>query len=84
MGWFSKRTPPRPICGAALGKSLTQTLRHCDTHVRQIPPGQGDASGQYTWNRTCGPAGMKWPTDFAASSGLALHMQNRHMIPIDS
>lgn len=82
MGWFSKNTTTCPICQAAIEKD--RSLRHRDTHVRQIPPGQGDASGQYTWNCTCGPAGLKWPTDFAASSGLALHMQNRHGIPIGS
>jgi hypothetical protein len=82
MGWFSKRATPCPICGMAIEKN--STLRHWNTHVSQIPPGHGEASGQYTWQCVCGPAGLKWPTDFAASSGLAMHMHNRHGIPIGS
>lgn len=82
MGWFSKKTTTCPICQAAIEKGGTRG--HWQAHVEQIPPGQGDASGQYTWNRRCGPAGLKWPTDGAASSGLTLHMWQRHGIEIGS
>ena len=82
MGLFSSkaRTRPCPICSAALDDktSALNLSGHWMAHVEQIPPGQGDASGQYTWRCACGPAGMKWDRDFAAQAALALHMTERH------
>jgi hypothetical protein len=80
VGLFSRRPTHCPICTAELDKR--DHWRHWDTHVQQIPEGEGDASGQYTWRCVCGPAGMKWPKAGGASAGLALHMQQRHSIEL--
>ncbi len=75
-----KRVQTCPICQAELdGKAGAMDLTsHWQEHVEVIPPGQGDASGQFTWKCTCGPAGMKWENDFAAAAGLCMHMTERH------
>lgn len=82
MPLFGKKTTTCPICAAAIEKGGTRN--HWNSHVRQIPPGQGDASGQYTWECVCGPAGMKWPTVAGANAGMALHMMQRHGIELYS
>jgi hypothetical protein len=82
MGLFSRKPTfvACPICDAGLDAKLgaIDLLSHWQTHVSQIPPGQGVASGQYTWTCVCGPAGLKWEKDFAAAAGLAGHMNERH------
>lgn len=80
MGLFRKRMVACPICKSELaaGAEMSAKIAHFSSHVRQIPPGNGEASGQYTWVCVCGPARMKWPHDAGAASGLALHMQQRH------
>jgi hypothetical protein len=80
MGLFGKKMIICPICEEGMEK--TAVNEHWMTHVRQIPEGQGEASGQYTWECVCGPSGMKWPKDFGAMAGLALHMHERHGIYI--
>lgn len=82
MGLFTKKLVLCPICNADLGKQGSN-LDHWETqHVTEIPEGQGDASGQYTWVCSCGPANMKWPKTYGAAAGLGLHMQERHGIPL--
>jgi hypothetical protein len=39
-------------------------------------------AGNTRWNVCAGPAGMKWPKDFGAAAGLALHMHQRHGVPL--
>lgn len=81
MGLFGKKFHACPICGSPMESGVGPTMSHCEaSHVRQIPPGHGEASGQYTWECVCGPAGMKWPTTGGAAAGLTLHMQRRHGI----
>ena len=80
MAFFKKSPLPCPICGADL--NATNKVEHWETHVRVIPEGQGDASGQFTWVCKCGPAGYKWPKSSGASAGLALHMSERHSISL--
>jgi hypothetical protein len=65
MGLFSKKQSAIscPICQAGMAAEMGSKLEHYTSHVRQIPPGHGDASGQYTWECVCGPAGMKWPRE---------------------
>jgi len=83
MPLFGKKTTTCPICKASIEMGIGYIMSHCEeAHVRQIPPGQGDASGQYTWECVCGPAGMKWPTTAGAAAGLTLHMGQRHGVPI--
>ncbi|HEY1740957.1 MAG TPA: vWA domain-containing protein [Acidimicrobiia bacterium] len=67
MALFSKKPQICPICSAELdGRASALRLEsHWETHVVVIQPGQGDASGQYTWYCSCGPAGMKWEKHFA-------------------
>jgi hypothetical protein len=80
MALFSKKPQICPICSAELdGRASALRLEsHWETHVVVIQPGQGDASGQYTWYCSCGPAGMKWEKHFAAATALAVHMSERH------
>ncbi len=78
MGLFGTRRITCPICRASVDKVKIED--HFGSHVRQIPPGYGDASGQYTWECVCGPAGMKWPKESGAVAGLMLHMMQRHAI----
>lgn len=79
MGVFSKKLVTCPICEAGLPKNENK-FDHWESHVRQISPGHGDASGQYTWECSCGPSGMKWPKIGGAAAGMALHMLQRHGI----
>ncbi len=76
MGLFGKKLITCPICQAGIEK--VDRVDHLLLHVRQIPPGQGDASGQYTWECVCGPAGLKWPKADHAAAGLGLHLWERH------
>ena len=79
MALFKKKPVLCPICNADLPNlSWNGNGSHWVTHVTQIPEGEGDASGQYTWTCVCGPANMKWPKTSGASSGLSLHMRDRH------
>ena len=55
---------------------------HWETHVTEIPDGEGEHGGRFTWTCVCGPTTMTWPSSNAAASGLALHMQQRHNIPL--
>lgn len=80
MGLFGKRVTLCPICDSELPKD--GRMMHWEGHVTEIPEGQGDASGQYTWQCACGPANMKWPKSSGAAAGLGLHMQERHAIPL--
>jgi hypothetical protein len=80
VGLFSKKATVCPICDSEISKA--GNMSHWESHVTQIPEGEGDASGQFTWQCSCGPAGMKWPKTGGAMSGLALHMQQRHGIPL--
>lgn len=85
MGFFGKRTKmiSCPICRNEFESTSTGArLNHWEQHVRPIPEGQGEASGQYTWECACGPSGMKWPRIGDAAAGMALHMNNRHGIEI--
>jgi hypothetical protein len=84
MGLFGKKKQRYtcPICGADLEGGGLDNVPHWKSHVQQIPPGYGDASGQYTWECVCGPAGLKWPREFGAAAGLGEHMEQRHGIPL--
>lgn len=84
MGLFGKKvakTVSCPICEEGLPLRVGH-FAHWETHVTVIPEGQGDASGQFTWRCRCGPANMKWPRVEGAAAGLALHMNQRHSIPL--
>jgi hypothetical protein len=80
---FGKK-PPKiivcPICTARF--DAPEESVHWGTHVTQIPDGQGEHAGKFTWTCVCGPTDMIWPNANAAASGLALHMQQRHNIPL--
>lgn len=78
MGLFSKKKITCPICK----ESASDGINHYESHVRQIPPGHGNASGQYTWECVCGPSGKKWQKEVGAAAGLMLHMQDRHGLPL--
>jgi len=83
VGPYSKKPVPPwpcPICSEGLdGKGSVMTLlSHWESHVEQIPPWHGEASGQYTWRCSCGPSDMKWPHTMGAGAGLGLHMNKRH------
>ena len=84
MGLFSKRvkTITCPICSSEIEQSTGAQLGHWESHVWQIPEGQGDASGQYSWDCVCGPAGLKWPKPDHAAAGLAVHMMERHGVRV--
>jgi hypothetical protein len=69
-----------PICTARFDAS--EELIHWATHVTRIPDGAGAHEGSFTWVCVCGPTDMIWPDAAAAASGLALHMQQRHNIPL--
>lgn len=64
MGLFKRKeqTQTCPICTD--GFETSDGMTHWSGHVRQLPPGEGAASGQYTWECKCGPSGMKWPNEF--------------------
>jgi len=84
VGIFSKKPKaarPCPICGDDLNQ-VDNKYSHWHSHVTEIPQGQGDASGQFTFNCSCGPAGMKWPKPGGATAGLAMHMEQRHGIAL--
>ena len=72
-----------PICSTFFDAE-NEGRSHCLSHVEQIPPGHGDASGQYTWACVCGPSRMKWPNDLSAASALAIHWYGRHGITPES
>lgn len=83
-----KRKPPAglrliscPLCQASLIEG-PEEQSHWDNHVHEIPAGEGDASGQYTWNCSCGSPRMKWPGRGAASLCLRYHLQRAHGIPV--
>jgi hypothetical protein len=82
MSLFAKKPKMTncPICRDQFESS--GKLEHWESHVSQIPEGHGEATGQYTWECSCGPAGMKWPKVFGASAGLAMHMMERHGIAL--
>lgn len=85
MGIFSKKQKLVTclICRESIPGGITgDSMSHYESHVRQIPPGNGDASGQYTWSCVCGPAGLKWTEDYKAAAGLAFHMHSRHGMPL--
>jgi hypothetical protein len=82
MGLFGKKLTTCPICNAGIPSGESRS--HWSTHVRQIPAGEGDASGQYTWDCKCGPSGRKWQHEGQANSGLAVHMYERHNIEISA
>jgi hypothetical protein len=87
MGLFGKKVEmvTCPICGQEFnGRESGTKSAHWESHVQKIPPGQGEASGQYTWECSCGPCGMKWPKSWSAATALAIHMNRRHDISIDS
>ena len=69
-----------PICTARL--DAPRMSGHWETHVTRIPEDRGEHAGQFAWTCVCGPTDMVWPTENAAASGLALHMQQRHNIPL--
>ena len=50
MGLFSKkkRRYTCPICGVEIEGGGMDNVPHWKSHVQQIPPGNGDATGQYT------------------------------------
>jgi hypothetical protein len=86
MSIFKRRTETAPapivcvICSRTLaGPGATQS--HWMSHLQQIPPGQGDASGQYTWNCACGSSEMKWPGTAAAALAMDYHMHRAHGVP---
>jgi hypothetical protein len=81
MGLFGKKQIICPICHAGVEKG--DPTHHWESHIQQIPPGYGDASGQYTWECACGPAGLKWPREGGAYGGLMMHLNERHGIPLD-
>lgn len=82
VGLFRSKPRPGatcPLCNEEMVKG--SSLAHWEkSHVQEIGPGQGVASGQFTWTCTCGPAGMKWERETAAAAGLAMHMQEKHGI----
>lgn len=80
MGLFNRkpRTLTCPMCSSTVLQD--ERREHWRSHVEQIGPGQGDATGQYTWRCSCGPAGMKWEKDYAALAAIQLHMMQRHGI----
>lgn len=84
MGLFSRKveTHACPICGQPVQRG--KSMLHWETHVQQIPPGQGAASGEFTWRCECGPCGRKWPNKISAASAIAIHMYRVHAIPLDS
>jgi hypothetical protein len=83
VGLFRKSTPTYtcPICRVALDGNPPARDDHWESHTRQIPPGEGAASGQYTWECVCGPSGVKAPKPGAVATIMALHMEDRHGIP---
>jgi hypothetical protein len=82
MGLFkkTKRNAVCPICSTSLEKS--DQFAHWESHVVKIGEEGGSAQGDYTWRCVCGPSNMAWPSDGGATAGLALHMEERHAIPI--
>ena len=89
MGFFDRFTgagsdgTPRgsrecPICNELLTKD--QFSMHWDSHVEKIPA--GPHAGDYTWNCSCGPANMGWPSESGAWAGLTIHMQEKHGFPM--
>jgi len=82
MGIFSKK-PQTTHCPVCSHDFEGDRQVHWETHLDLIPPGFGEASGQFTWEcPKCGPANMKWPTTGGASAGMAVHMSERHGIPL--
>ncbi len=81
MGLFSKKLITCPICDEGLPKNENK-FGHWESHCCEFPPGEGDASGQFTWECNCGPSGMKWPHVGGAAARMALHMQQRHGISL--
>ncbi|MDZ7733889.1 MAG: hypothetical protein U5R31_13235 [Acidimicrobiia bacterium] len=80
MGLFTKKQKifDCPICDRQFDP-LKDKGTHRQEHVRQIPEGEGEASGQFTWECACGPSGMKWTNDFSASTALGIHWhRSRH------
>ena len=87
MGWFSKPKAPTsvdcPMCQTPMIGASGRSA-HLEEHLSVIPEGLGDASGQFTWNCTCGPALMKWPGRSAASDALEYHLIYAHGLPEDN
>lgn len=70
-----------PVCDESLDVSGGQL--HWNRHVFPLPgltPGAG--SGLFTWHCRCGPSGMKWVKPRQAMAGLALHLEERHGVPL--
>ena len=70
-----------PLCGTELSERNDKTS-HWESHLDQIGPGQGDATGQYTWTCECGHCQMKWPGRGAAVQALQYHLHRAHGLPV--
>lgn len=87
MGFFGSKKPPAapvpcPICDQVIYEATDRSF-HYESHLSQIPSGQGDASGQYTWTCSCGPSRMKWPGPGAATMAMEYHFARAHGVPTD-
>lgn len=74
------KTTKCPACKSDIPKGTLED--HVADHVHVIAEGQGDATGQFTWNCSCGPAKMKWPKPHHAQAGMMVHMMERHSMRI--
>ena len=86
MSFFKKKVaePAGPVTCPICGDVLTGEADHTDHwmgHIKQIPPGNGEASGQFTWTCGCGPSEMKWPGRGGAVMALQYHLGRAHGIP---
>ena len=79
VGIFSRTPILCPACKENLSRS-GDLMDHCLEHVYEIP--SGAAAGFFTWSCGCGPSDMKWPQDYHAAAGMAVHMRQRHSIGI--
>ena len=61
MALFNKKPAPPaqpvtcPVCGESFAPGSDLAM-HWLNHVELIPPGHGEASGQFTWSCSCGPS----------------------------
>lgn len=86
MALFNKKPAPPaqpvtcPVCGESFAPGSDLAM-HWLNHVELIPPGHGEASGQFTWSCSCGPSGMKWPGRGGAAIALQYHVARAHGVP---
>jgi len=82
MGLFNrtKASFECPICSSQVQRN--NPWIHWQEHIIEVPPGNGAASGCFTYECVCGPCPKIWDEDRMLDGALAIHMHEVHSIPL--